>query len=233
MPQVTYTTVQANEVITAANTNAVFTAVEDATDGTTGKIDPDNTGTGAITRQHLGANEVYQNHNAVDNGSVTSGTVRSSGINSAATAWTLVATLPITGTPTFNVNEAVLRYAFNLLIGDVTTSGGSIYKAQQVYYLKVVLEYNDGGGVLETDVSPFFGYGLAQRSSNDATTSGSEGDVVSAWTRNPLTGIIINRTASRQYISLKLYFKLNVNDGGTANTVETCHYHSYCFAEFL
>ncbi len=135
--------------------------------------------------------------------------------------------------PTFNVNEAVLRYAFNLLIGDVTTSGGSITKAQQVYYLKVVLEYNDGGGVLETDVSPFFGYGLAQRSSNDSTTGGSEGDVVSAWTRNPLTGIIINRTASRQYISLKLYFKFNVNDGGTANTVSTNHYHAYCFAEFL
>ena len=233
MSQVTYTTVQANEIITAANTNAVFTAVEDATDGTTGRIDTDNTGTGAITGQHLGANEVYQNHSVVDSGSTTSGTVRSSGTGGAATAWTLVATLPITGTPTFNVNEAVLRYAFNLLIGDVTTSGGSVTKAQQVYYLKVVLEYDDGGGAAEVDVSPFFGYGLAQRSSNDSTTGGSEGDVVSAWTRNPLTGIIINRTAGRQYISLKLYFKLNVNDAGTANTVETCHVHSYAFAEFL
>ncbi len=233
MSQVEYTTVQANEVITAANTNAVFVAVKEATDGTTGKVDTTNTRTGAITRQHLGANEVYQNHSVVDTGSVTTGTVQSSGTGGAATNWTQVGILPITGTPTFGVNQAVLRYAFNLLIGDVTSSGGSVTKAQQVYYLKVVLEYNDGGGAAEVDVSPFFGYGLAQRSSNDATTSGSEGDVVAGWCRNPLTGIIINRTASRQYISLKLYFKLNVNDAATANTVETCHFHSYAFAEFL
>lgn len=233
MPQVTYSTVRPGALATAANTNALFEAVEDATDGTTGRIDADNTRTGAITTQHLAANTVYKNHNASDVGSTTSGTVQSSGISGAATSWVQVGSLAISGTPTLAVEEAVLRYTFNLMIGDVTTSGGSITKAQQVYYLKVALRYDDGAGAVETDISPIFGYGLAQRSSNDSITTGSEGSVIAAWTRNALSGIVVNRTLDRQYLSLKLYIMLNVNDAGTANTVETCHVHSYCVAEYI
>lgn len=234
MSQATYTTAVPGSTITAANANAVFEAVEDATDGTAGRIDPDNTRTGAITQQHLESGAVFKNHNAQDVGSVTTGTVQSSGTSGAATSWVQIGEIAITGQPTLATEEAVLRWCFNPMIGDVTSSGGSIFKAQQVYYLKVALRYDDGAGAVETDITPPFGYGLAQRSSNDSTTTGSEGDIVSAWVRNPLSGIIVNRTADREYISLRLYFRFNVNDNlTTANTVETCHVHSYCFAEYL
>jgi hypothetical protein len=84
----------------------------------------------------------------------------------------------------------------------------------------VLLDYNDGGGSLSTTIQPPFGYGLATRSGNDASSGGSNGDVVAAWCRNSVSGIHINRTPGR---NLRLQFRFNVNDAGTANTVETCH----------
>lgn len=231
MPRISYSTVEAGDTITAARVGSVFEAVADATDGTTGKIDPDNTASAAITAQHLAPQAVYNNVSASDVGSTTGGTVQSSGIAGAATAWVQVGSLNVTGAPTLTAYEGVLRWNFNLMIGDVTTSGGAVTKAQQVYYLQARALVDDGGGAYELDISPIFGYGLAQRSSNDVVVAGSEGDVVAAWTRNSCSGVIISTAASRTYLAIKLYFMLAPNDAGVANTVETCHVHASCFVE--
>jgi hypothetical protein len=231
MSKVSYTNIEAEEVITAANLNNFFEAVQDATDGTVGKVDTDNVRTGAITQRHLAQDSVHDDINTLNSGSTSFGTVRTSGIGGAAESWVQVAIVVVSGSPALLVNE-VIRYGFNLLIGDVTNSGGNAYKAQQIYYLQVIASVDDGGGAYDLPLSPIFGYGIAQRSSNDAIVTGSAGDDVAGWTRNPITGVHINRAAARQFINIRLMFRFNINDEPvTANTVETCHCSGYFVRE--
>lgn len=209
---------------TAAELNELYTELKNNSDGTTGRIDTTNTRAGAVTKQHLGENAVHSAFSRISTGSTTSGVTRSSGTSGAATTWTDIATLPITGSPALAAGD-VVRYHFNQLIGATVASATN---AQQIYYLRVVLQYNDGGGAADLVVSPFYGYGLASRSIG----TGSNGENTSAWSRNPVAGIIINRTAGRSYISLRLQILMNQNDNGaTANTVETCHVNAVAVVE--
>jgi hypothetical protein len=212
---------------TAAELNEIYTELKENSDGTAGSVDTDNTRAGAVTTQHLAVNAVHTSFSRLSTGSTTTGTTHSSGINGAATAWTDIGTLAITGTPALAAGD-VIRYHFNQLIGATVTNNTN---AQQLYYLRVILQYNDGGGAVDLVTSPIYGYGLASRSAN---FSGSNGENTSAWTRNPIAGIIVNRTASRQYLSLRLQILMNQNDNlANANTVETCHLSAVAIVERL
>jgi len=211
-----------SDVITADSLNDIFLELERNTDGTDGRLDLSNVRRGAITSKHLGESAVYNSVTFSEAGTVTSGTTRSSGTGGAATSWVDLLTVAFVS-PLAAPVGAVMRYHFNQLVGDVATSGGGATKAQQIYYLQVVLDYDDGGGTLSTVIQAPIGYGLANRSGNDGNTGGSNGSIVSAWSRNSLSGIYINRTAGRSLLGVRLQLRWNVNDAVGANTVDTCH----------
>jgi hypothetical protein len=233
MPHIAAVTKIPEQTITAGSINDLFTQVEAATDGSDGYIDTTNVRDGAITTQHIGADAVHAYAIRSSSGSVTSGTTRSSGDGGVATSWTALSTLSINGGSGVALADGdVLRYHFYLLIGDVETSGGSTTKAQQLYYLRVVAVANDGGSDFFVTAQAPLGYGLANRSGNDASTSGSNGDTVAAWCRNAVSGIIVNRTEGRVYKSIILQFVFNVNDHATvSNDVDTCHCSGYAVIE--
>jgi hypothetical protein len=210
------------DTITADSLNDIFVELENNTNGTDGRLDSTNLRRGAVTSKHIAEGAPYNGLTFAEAGTVTGGTVQSSGTGGAATSWVDLLSVSF-ASPIAAAAGDVLRFHFNQLVGDVTTSGGSSTKTQQVYYLRVLLDYNDGGGSLSTTIQPPFGYGLATRSGNDASSGGSNGDVVAAWCRNSVSGIHINRTPGRNLEGVRLQFRFNVNDAGTANTVETCH----------
>ena len=53
MPITSYQYQQPRSVIDASGVNSLYTAVEDATDGTTGRIDDENTSFEAFNRNHF------------------------------------------------------------------------------------------------------------------------------------------------------------------------------------
>tara|TARA_R110002020_G_scaffold48630_2_gene138458 strand:- start:5 stop:703 length:699 start_codon:yes stop_codon:yes gene_type:complete len=211
-----------SDTITADSLNGVFVALADATDGTTGRIDADNIRRGGVSSKHLAEAVAYGSLAFAEAGSVVSGSTRSSGVGGAATSY--IDLLAVTfSSPVSAPSGAVLRFHFNQLIGNTATSGGGSTKSQQVYYLRVLLDYNDGAGALTLTLQPPVGYGLSNRSGNDASVAGSNGDNVSAWCRNSVSGLYINRTAGRNLVGVRLQLRWNVNDAGSPNTVDTCH----------
>ena len=211
-----------SDTITAASLNSVFAELADATDGTSGRVDADNVRRGGVTSKHLAEAVAYGSLKFVEAGSVASGVARSSGVGGAATSWADLLAVTF-ASPVSAPSGAVLRFHFNQLIGNASTSGGGSTKSQQVCYLRVILDYNDGGGALTLTLQPPIGYGLSTRSGNDSSVGGSNGDIVAAWCRNSVSGLYINRTAGRNLVGVRLQLRWNVNDSGTPNSVDTCH----------
>tara|TARA_R110000751_G_scaffold191833_2_gene297458 strand:- start:6550 stop:7254 length:705 start_codon:yes stop_codon:yes gene_type:complete len=232
MSRITYDTKQAEAIITEAEANSVFVSLKSASDGTVGDVDATNLRDGALSSKHIAQQQVHQQLGTVDAGSVSSGTTRSSGSAGAATAWVTLADA-LLNSPLLAVEGDVLRWHFNPLVGDGAASGGSTTKAQQVYYWRVQLLYNTGGGTLVLEIQEPVGYGLCYRSGNDASTGGSEGDLVAPWCRNAIAGIWINRgNTTWNIMGVRLQFRWAVNDhASVANTIDTCHLNGACIME--
>ncbi len=222
MSRISYEHKLPQQTITDTESNSVFAALKANTDGTAGRIDSTNLRASALTSKHLNA-AVHANIGTVDTGSVTAGTTQSSGHGGAATAWVDIADVTLSA-PLLAHEGDVVRWMFNPLVGNGTVSGGNQTKAQQVYYWRVMLLYNTGGGTLTTVIQQPVGYGMCVRSGNDASTGGGEGDIVAAWCRNALTGIWINRGQAWTIEGVRLQFRWAVNDHASANnTIDTCH----------
>tara|TARA_Y100001938_G_scaffold143734_1_gene217040 strand:- start:77 stop:802 length:726 start_codon:yes stop_codon:yes gene_type:complete len=241
MAQYSINTIEPETTITATELNSAFAGLKDNTDGTTSKIDTTNVGAGGITRQHLASDAVHAAFVFSEIGDASTTTAyagRTSGTGSAATAWTDVLTLTLSATPTL-VSGDVLRYHFNLLIGDTIDSGNAgagsgTWREQQLYYLRVVAHYTDSGGG-DTEITPAYGYGLNQRSTNQnyLAANATQGLPVAMWRRNPVTGIWINRVANRVFDTVRLQLKFNVNGGSVANRVDIQHCNGFAVIERL
>ena len=232
MSRLSFDTKDPEEVITAAQANRLFVSLKDASDGTAGDIDATNLRDGAFTSKHLDPGVVHVNIGTLDSGAVTAGTTRASGVGGAATAWITIGDCTLSA-PVLAQEGDVLRWHFNPLVGDGVTSGGNAYKAQQVYYWRVSLLYNTGGGTIALVIQQPLGYGMAQRSGNDAISTGSEGDIVAAWCRNAIAGIWINRgNVGWNIEGVRLEFRWAINDNAAAeNRIDTCHVHGACVME--
>ena len=174
MAQYSIDRVEPHETITAVDLNGAFAGLKDNTDGTVSRIDTTNTGAGVVTRQHLAANAVHVGFVFGEGGAPSGaaiGTI-SSGTGGAATGWNDVLTLTLSATPTLASGD-VLRFHFNLLIGDTEDSGTSgtstLFREQQLYNLRAVAHFTDGAGG-DTPITPAYGYSLNQRSTNESVT---------------------------------------------------------------
>ncbi len=233
MSRLTYDTKLPEETITAAGTNSVFAALADNTDGTSGDVDGTNLRDGAFVSKHLTTSQPHQELGTVDQGSVSSGTSYGSGTSGAATSWVDIADADL-DSPVAVAEGDIVRWMFNPLVGEGVSSGNTPAgtKAQQVYYWRVLLKYNTGGGTLTTVIQQPMGYGLKTRSGNDASISGADGDNATSWCRNALTGIWINRGNAWTIEGVRLQFRWAVNDGtAAANTIDVCHVNGAVVAE--
>lgn len=233
MSRLSFDTKDPEEVIAATEANRLFVSLKDSSDGTTGDIDATNLRDGAFTSKHLDPDGVHVNIGTLDSGAVNAGTTRASGVGGAATAWITIGDCSLSS-PVIAQEGDVLRWHFNPLVGDGVTSGGNAYKAQQVYYWRVSMLYSippvSGYSLI---IQQPLGYGMAQRSGNDAIATGSEGEIVAAWCRNALAGIWINRgNVGWSIEAVRLEFRWAINDNAAAeNRIDTCHVHGACVME--
>jgi hypothetical protein len=202
-------------------------------------------GAGGITRQHLASDAVHVGFVFGEIGNPTGSaggwpTTVVSGYSGAATTWNDVLTLTLSSTPTL-VSGDVLRFHFNLLIGNTKDTGNAgatsgAWREQQLYYLRVVAHFTDGGGG-DTEITPAYGYGINQRSTNQnyLAANASQGLPVAMWRRNPVSGIWINRVGNRIFDTVRLQIKPNVNAAAAPlrNEITLQHCNGFAVIERL
>ena len=223
MSRFSVTTKEPEQTISVFEANSVFADLEANTDGTTGRIDASNMRDGAFTSKHIAIDSVHTKLNTEVFGATTgAGSVLTSGVAPATTSWVNLFGDILLTAQTLAREGDVLRYHINILVGDTTDSGGNIYKAQQVYFYRIKMLYREtGSGTLKSiQIQEPYGYGLCQRSGNDASTTGSAGDAVAAWSRNPMTGLWICRgQVDWELVGIRIQFRWAENDDTVANTV--------------
>ena len=231
MAQFKFEHIEPGATITAGDLNSVFAGLKANTDGTTSRIDAENTRSAVITRQHLAAGSVHQEFTVADTGASVTHT---SGTGGAATTWQDILTVTLSNNPALASGDVLRWHFFCLIRGVVETGAAGTPKAQQLYYLRVQATINDGGGDTTLEITPPYGYSLANRSSNEANTGGANGWRVANFCRNALAGIWINRQAGRLFKAVRLQLLMNVNDdAGTANTVTTGQTTGFAVVERL
>lgn len=212
MSKFEYTYQEDQDTITANNLNNPFNGLRDNTDGSAGKIDADNIRAEGINRNHLVPNVINNEFNK--NNTAVNTTYNS-------TTWTTVKTLTPSGNPSL-ISGEVFRCGFHPLIGDTTEGATSdAQRATTVFYFKIALTINTGGGDFDVDITPPFGHGLIPSGGgNGATDDG----LTTFYERAPITAIYIPRAATTTVKAVKLLTRIEEN----IHSYEVTQCHAWC-----
>ena len=184
MSKFEYAYQEQQDVITANNLNNPFSELKDNTDGTSGKIDADNVRTEGINRNHFAPdvinNEFNKNNTAVN-------------VTYNSETWVTVKTLTVSGDPSL-ISGEVFRCGFHPLIGATTEGAVSdATRATAIFYFKIAITINTGGGDSDIDITPPFGHGLiASGGGNGPTDDG----ITTFYERAPIAAVYIPRVTT-------------------------------------
>lgn len=198
MPITSYQYQQPRSVIDASGVNSLYTAVEDATDGTTGRIDDENTRFEAFNRNHFKDSPNFtDSYMDVDN-------VETGYDPSFTGVWTDFWNFPIN--LTVGSNE-VLRIQFNPLVTTTErqNTAAPAVRANSAFYIQL---YVRSGGV-DIPVNAPFGYNTICAGDGNTGTSSNK---TLFFERLPLSAFFIPQISTAiTNIKAKIYFDDGAN----------------------